>query len=322
MLGSNLCPLLRIQTCTNLHAIRTTACIAFDLTCTIEIAVDQRRNDRHIWVEILETACRRRGRWLGNPTFAHPIGRFLWQDLKNLKSTAFWRCRGRGQLSVPSINFERLPDVILNAWLGACHKDFVTLVGAWTTGARQQTAWCTDHTIGNAWGAVIPLGFFPFVIFTHHRIPDWRRTGEAGHIFHRLVVGIADPDTHCQLRRKAHRPVIFKSVCRASFGRDFAVGQRYIRVCAKGWRACNVIAHHIRHHIGGFWAKDLLGLRCSILFYHYPIAVDYFDHRDRIQIAKARTGLIRQHRLTNHETTVGKDAVGVGMVEQPNFTAT
>jgi hypothetical protein len=51
---------------------------------------------------------------------------------------------------------------------------------------------------------------------------------------HRFVVRVAHPHTHCILRGKAHRPVVFEAVGCASLGGNFAIGQRQHGVGAKG----------------------------------------------------------------------------------------
>jgi hypothetical protein len=118
MLWPNLCPGARLFAYAKLNTIGTTASVAFDLDHTVDIAAGARIVDASIAVAHADhrsaTVTATTG-WLRNPIFTDPVGSFLRQNLIELSA-------------------DRLPDVVLDGWLGAGCKYLVALAVARTMG--------------------------------------------------------------------------------------------------------------------------------------------------------------------------------------------
>ncbi len=72
-------------------------------------------------------------------------------------------------------------------------------------------------------------------------MPDGSSTCQAGHVFHRFVVVVTEPDGHCDLRRKTNGPVVAEVVSRSRLGRNAAIFKEQVAVSAKGGGAGIVI---------------------------------------------------------------------------------
>ena len=139
---------------------------------------------------------------------------------------------------------------------------------------------------------------------------------------HRLVVAVAGPDAHGELRRVAHGPGIAPLVGRAGLGCNGAIRQgQVVRVRAERGGPRAVVAQHVVEQVHRRRVNHPLGRRLGVLV--DDLAVLGFDLQDgdRVQLAVAGPLKFLRDRLAGHHAAVGKDAERVGVIEQRHLAA-
>ena len=155
---------------------------------------------------------------------------------------------------------------------------------------------------------------------SHEVVPDLAGAGDALHILHRRVVGIADPHTGHQVRRIADHPRV--TIFVGGAGLD---GRRSIRQDERTVGAVRRLTRLVVRQNG----RDLvhqarvfrLGAAWLVLVQYLAGGVGHLQDRNGVELAEALLVAVGRHRGADLIASVGEHRIGVRQVQQLDLAA-